>query len=85
MALMGSGLLALRAGQTDAALTQFGQAVRVDPSDVNFLLLAQALRRAGRLAEADAAAAQGQRISADWAQAQSAAGQFLFFAGVQPQ
>lgn len=81
-ALMGSGILALRQGQSDAAITQLTHAVKVDPSAVNFLLLAQALRRAGRPAEADSALAQAQRISPDLSQAQIAAGQFLSFAGL---
>jgi tetratricopeptide (TPR) repeat protein len=84
MALMGSGVLALRQGQPDVAVTQLTRAVKVDPSDVNLLLLAQALRRAGRPADADSALAQVQKISSDLGQAQIAAGQFLSFAGLKP-
>jgi hypothetical protein len=51
---------------------------------VNVLLFAQALRRAGRAAEADSAVAQVQKISPDPSQAQFAAGQFLSFAGLKP-
>jgi tetratricopeptide (TPR) repeat protein len=83
MALMGSGVLALRQGQSDVAVAQLAHAVRVDPSDVNVLLLAQALRRAGRSAEADSALAQVQKISPDLSQAQNAAGQLLSFAGLK--
>ena len=85
MALMGSGVLALGQGQPDVAVTQLAHAAKVDPSDLNFLLLAQALRRAGRAAEADAASAQAQKISPDLSQAQIAAGQFLGFVGLQLQ
>ena len=77
-------LLALRQGQSDAAVAQLEHAVKVDPNDVNVLLFAQALRRAGRAAEADSAWAQVQRISSDPGQAQIAAGQFLSFAGLKP-
>ena len=84
MALMGSGVLALRQGRPDVAATQLTHAVKVDPSDVNVLLLAQALRRAGRPAEADSASAQAQKISPDLSQAQIAAAQFLSFAGLKP-
>jgi protein O-mannosyl-transferase len=84
MALMGSGVLALRQGQSDVAVTQLMHAVKVDPTDVNVLLYAQALRRAGCPAEADSALAQVQKISLDLGQAQFDAGQFLSFAGLKP-
>ena len=84
MALMGSGVLALRQGQSEAAVTQLMHAAKVDPSDVNVLLLAQALRRAGRAAEADSFSAQVQKISTDPGQAQIAAVQVLSFAGLKP-
>ena len=84
MALMGSGVLALRGGQPDVAVTQLMHAVKVDANDVNVLLFAQALRRAGRAADADSAVAQVQKISSDPGQAQIAAGQLLSFAGLKP-
>ena len=48
-ALIGSGLLALRREDFNVAINQFDRAVKIDPSDVNFLLLGQALRRAVRI------------------------------------
>jgi len=84
LALIGSGLVALRQGQDDLAAMQFAHAVKVEPSAVKYLLLAQALRRAGRAAEADSAWAQAQKISPDLAQAQMVAAQFLSFAGLKP-
>ena len=83
-ALIGSGLVALRKGQADVAVVQFAHAVKIEPSAVNYLLLAQALRRANRLAEADSALAQAQKISPDLAQAQIVAAQFLSVAGLKP-
>jgi len=83
-ALTGLAVLALRQGQSDVAVAQLEHAVKVDPNDVNVLLFAQALRRAGRAAEADSAVAQVQKISPDPGQAQFAAGQFLSFAGLKP-
>lgn len=83
MGLIGSGVLALRQERADTAVTQLMRAVKVDPSDLNMLLLAQALRRAGRPADADSAFAQVQKISPDPAQAQSAAAQELAFAGLK--
>jgi protein O-mannosyl-transferase len=84
MALIGSGILALRQEQPDVAVTQLAHAVKIDPNDVNFLLFAQALRRAGRSTEADSAITQAQKTSSDLTQAQIAAGQFLSFAGLKP-
>lgn len=76
-ALVGSGVLALRRGQSEVAVAQFSHAVKVDPSDVNLLLLAQALRRSHRAAEAATALVEARKISPDLNQAQSTAAQFL--------
>jgi protein O-mannosyl-transferase len=84
MALTGLAVLALRQGQSDVAVAQLEHAVKVDPNDVNVLLFAQALRRVGRVAEADSALAQVQKISSDPGQAQIVAGQFLSLAGLKP-
>ena len=84
LALIGSGLVALRQQQPEAAVVQFGHAVRVTPTAVNYLLLAQALRHAGRPAESDGALEQAHKISPDLAQAQVVAAQFLSFAGLKP-
>jgi tetratricopeptide (TPR) repeat protein len=84
MALMGSGVLALRQGQYDFAVAQLAHAMKVDPSDLNVLLLAQALRHAGHAVEADSLSQQVQKIAADPAQAQVAAAEVLGFAGLKP-
>ena len=84
MALMGSGILALRQGQSLRAVDQFMHAVKIAPDDINVLLLAQALRRAGRLTEADFALAQVQKVSSDPGQAQNAAAQLLSLVGLKP-
>ncbi len=83
-ASIGTGLIALRHGQFDFAVVQFFHAVKVDPSDANVLLFAQALRLAGRAVEADSALAQIQRNSPDLAHAQLEAGQLLAFVGLKP-
>jgi Flp pilus assembly protein TadD len=83
-ALVGTGLLALRQGQSDLAVAQFFHAVRVDPTDANVLLYAEALRRAGRIAEADSVLAQVRKVAADFGQAQFDGGQFLSFVGLKP-
>jgi tetratricopeptide (TPR) repeat protein len=84
MALMGSGLLALRQGRSELAVTQLMHASKVEPNDVNVLLFAQALRRAGHAEQASSAEAEVQKISSDPGQAQMEAGQWLSFAGLQP-
>jgi Flp pilus assembly protein TadD len=83
-ALVGTGLLALGQGQSDLAVAQLFHAVRVDPTDANVLLYAEALRRAGRIAEADSALAQVRKVAADFGQAQFDGGQFLSFVGLKP-
>jgi protein O-mannosyl-transferase len=82
-ALVGSGLLAEREGDFALAATQISHAMKVEPSDVGYLLLGQALRRAGRSAEADNALVLAQRISRNFAQAQQSAAQVLYSAGIQ--
>jgi tetratricopeptide (TPR) repeat protein len=84
LALMGSGVLALRERQYELAATQFLHAAQIDSSDVDVLLLAQALRRSGHVAEADSFRAQVLKISKDPGQAEIAAGQILSFAGLKP-
>jgi tetratricopeptide (TPR) repeat protein len=84
MALMGSGLLALRQGKSELAVAQLMHASKVEPNDVNVLLLAQALRRAGHAEQASSAEAEVQKISSDPGQAQLEARQWLSFAGLKP-
>jgi protein O-mannosyl-transferase len=84
MALIGSGILAMRQGQSELAVTQLMHAAKVEPNDLSVLLLAQALRRAGHAEQADSAEAEVQKISSDPGQAQLEAGQWLSFAGLKP-
>jgi protein O-mannosyl-transferase len=84
LALIGSGLLAEREGDLTSALAQMARALKVEESDVHLLLFAQALRRAGRLPEADAAEQEAQRVSSDFAQARKSAAQQLAKAGITP-
>jgi tetratricopeptide (TPR) repeat protein len=83
-ALVGAGLLAMRQGRSDLAVQLLLQAVRVEPSDANVLLYAEALRRAGRASEADSAVAQVQKIAPDVREARFEAGQLLSLAGLKP-
>jgi protein O-mannosyl-transferase len=84
IALVGSGVLDLRQGRSNQAASELLRAVNSDPSDVNFILLAQALRRVGREADASHALAEAKKVSADLNAAQNTAGQFLTVAGLSP-
>jgi len=85
MALVGSGLVALGQDKSDEAVADLAHAVKIDPSDVNFLLLAQSLRQAGRPGEADIATAEARKISPDLNASQTAAAQLLSVAGSMPR
>jgi Flp pilus assembly protein TadD len=76
-ALMGLGLLAYRESDFSQAASYFSRTVAVDPSDFDFLLLANALERSGKQAAARAAYAQAQQVSRDYAEAQKKAQWFL--------
>jgi protein O-mannosyl-transferase len=84
VALVGSGLLAERDGDFAVAAERISHAMKVEPTDVGYLLLGQALGRAGRTTEADDARGQAQRISHDLAQARQSAAQVLASAGIKP-
>ncbi len=84
-ALIGSALLALRRDDFNTAIDEFDRAVKIDPSDVNFLLWGEALRRAGRSAEADSANAEARKVSRNFAQAQISGAQLLNAVGLKPQ
>jgi tetratricopeptide (TPR) repeat protein len=84
-ALVDSGLLAERDGDFGLAAEQFSHAMKVAPTDVGYLLLGYALRRAGHLPEAQAVYAEAQRISGDFVQAQQSAAQLLATAGVKAE
>jgi len=80
---MVSALLAQRQGNFQLAATQFSRAMNVQPTDVGYVLLAQALRRAGRTEEADAALAQAQKISPNPGKLQQAAALVLATADIK--
>jgi protein O-mannosyl-transferase len=83
VALVGMGLLAERDGDFASATEQIAHAMKVEATDVGYLLLAQALGRAGHTAEAEQAAAKARQISPDISQAQQAAAQILASAGIK--
>ena len=62
-------------GRLDDAIILFRAASALEPSDVGYLLLANALRQAGRPDDANLAYQQAQRVSNDIAVAQQRAAQ----------
>ena len=81
-ALVGSGLVAERNGDFVFAVDRLSHVVQVEPTDEHYLLFGQALRRAGRLADADDALAHAEKISRDFAHAQQSAAEVLAAAGL---
>jgi Flp pilus assembly protein TadD len=63
IALVGTGLLAQKGWDYSRAAAQFAHAMKVQPTSVGYLLLANALQRAGQPAEAEQAFQQAQRLS----------------------
>jgi protein O-mannosyl-transferase len=59
---MSLGVLAQRSGDTEQAVRAFSRAVRLQPSQRGFLLLAEALRQAGKAQEADAVAKEAATL-----------------------
>lgn len=85
LALVGGGLLAERDGDTALAIEQISRAMKIEGTDVGYLLLAQALRRAGRSSEAEAAVAHARDISINIEKAQDSAAKILISAGITPE
>lgn len=81
-ALAGSGMLAWRSGNSALAVQRLVRLVKVSPRDVSLLLLAGALRQAGRDEDARKTEHQAQMISSNYGQAQENASQFAAQFGV---
>jgi Tfp pilus assembly protein PilF len=71
-AFIGLGVLAEKTGDFDEAAKNYSRAVELEPSDVGYLLLSQALRRSGKAAASRSALEAAQRISPDFDRAQQA-------------
>ena len=76
-AWLGLGLVEQKSGDLTRAVADYTRATHWEPSDVGYLLLAQALEKAGRLEEAKAAEEQAERVSPDLRQAEQRAKQLL--------
>jgi tetratricopeptide (TPR) repeat protein len=64
------GIVNAQGGDSRAAVEAYAQAVKLQPTDVGYLLLARALEQSGQTAQAQAATAAAQRISHDLPAAQ---------------
>jgi len=57
------GIVTAQAGDPREAVDAYGQAMKLQPSDVGYLLLARALQETGQSSQAEAARAEAQRLS----------------------
>ena len=71
------GLIAQKTGDWNQAIRYYTQAVAAEPSDVKYILLAQALKNGGREEDAQRAYQQALHLSKDIRQAQQTADKLL--------
>ncbi len=76
-AWIGLGILAQESADLTAAINNYSQSVKLQPSDVGYLLLAQALEKAGRSQEAATARQQADRLSRNLPEARRVAEHLL--------
>jgi len=79
MSLVGMGLVAQRTGDLSEAVRYYSLAMSYQPTDVGFILLAQAEARAGHMPEAQAAAAKAAQLSTNLDQARQSAAALLSY------
>ena len=72
LALTGLGLVQQQTGDLPGAIDSYRRAAEAAPSDISYLLLGQALRKAGKTADAEAALSRAQKMSRNWDDAQRA-------------
>lgn len=77
MAMIGLGLIAQQNGDSNEAVQQYSRAMAFEPTDVGFLLLAQALQQQGHAEEANAIRERVARLSPNLAEAQKTADSLL--------
>jgi Flp pilus assembly protein TadD len=75
--MTGLGLIAQENGDLPEAILQYSRAMAAEPTDVGYLLLAQALQQAGRSGEAHAIYQNVARSSLNLAEAQKTAQSYL--------
>jgi predicted Zn-dependent protease len=70
MSMVGLGLMAQKAGDLPEAIRQYSRAMAVQPTDVGYLLLAQALRLQGHTKEAREISERVAQVSTNLTEAQ---------------
>jgi len=73
LVLVQMGVLALKMNDSTEAVSDFSQAMAIQPTDVGYLLLTRALEQGGRSAEAAAARKQAESLSRDLPRAEQEA------------
>ena len=76
-AFLGLGVIAQKTGQFDEAVRNYSRALELEPSDVSYLLLAQALDHTGMKSASQTAIEAGKKISPDFDRAQQAVRELL--------
>ncbi len=76
-AITGLGLIAQDNGDLPEAIRQYARAIAAEPTDVGYLLLAQAVQLQGRTGEAKAISEQAAQLSLNLAEAQKTVEWFL--------
>jgi len=79
------GLVAARKGDWASAIEQISLAMKLQPADVGYLLLARLELQSGRPADAERDTQNAQRISQDFSQTQRLADLLLEEAGIKPK
>lgn len=82
--LIATAMLAERDGEFDRAAAQLNRAMKIEPTDVGCLLLADALHHTGRLQEAQVAEDIARKISPNLDAARQSATQTQIFFGYKP-
>jgi protein O-mannosyl-transferase len=83
-AWVADGLIAEHDGNFGLAAEQISQGMKVEPTDIGYLLLADAYRRAGQPEAAQHAVKTAENISTDIKEARNEAAEVLANAGVKP-
>jgi len=76
-AWIGLGVMAQKTGKLDLAVKAYSRAVKIQPQDWSYLLLARALEQSGRKDEAQAANQQAKSLSLDLDEARRVADEML--------
>lgn len=71
------GLISQKTGDLSFAIQSYSRALKIEPSDFGYLLLAKALEQSGRQEEAQAATQQARNLSEDFPEAQRKANRLL--------